>query len=119
MGTFWKEQLIPQVEILKRFCSILHNVVVNALTGIDQLIDPFSTNYWHKLILHTQMVLNAIQAMKGGHDIQNAFKGAKKLWFLSAMAETVSAQALGKLRELDLHAMDGLLFVCGRASTGL
>ena len=114
-----KEQLIPQVEILKRFRSILHNVVVNALPGIDRLIDPFSTNYWHRLIRRTQMVLTAIQAMKGEHDNQNAFKGAKKLWFLSAMAETVSAQASGKLRELDLHTMDGLLVVCGRASTGL
>ena len=84
-----KEQLIPKVEILKRFRSILHNVVVNALHGIDRLIDPFSTIYWHKLIRCTQIMLNAIQAIKGG-DTQNASQGAKKLWFLSAMAKTVS-----------------------------
>ena len=46
------------------------------------------------------MVLNAIQAMKGGHDTQNALKGAKELWFLSAMAETVSAQASGKITQV-------------------
>ena len=65
------------------------------------------------------MVLTAIQAMKGGHDTQDAFQSDKKLLFLSAMVETVSAQASGKLWELDLHTMDGLLVVCGRKSTGL
>ena len=114
-----KGTAIPQVEILKRFRSILHNVVVNCVPDIDRVIDLFSTNYWHKLIRRTQMVLTAIQAIKDRHDTQNAFTSAKKLWFLSAMAETASAQASGKLRELDLRTMDVLLVVCGRASTGL
>ena len=59
-----KDQLIPQVEILKRFRGIIQNTEVKTTYGIDQLIDPFSTNYWSKLIRKTQMVMLAVQAMQ-------------------------------------------------------
>ena len=114
-----KDQLIPQVEILKRFCGIIQNTEVNTTYGIDQLIDPFSTNYWSKLIRKTQMVMLAVQAMQSRQCTSNHLNDAKHLWFVSAMPETVAAQAAGKLRELDIQELNGLKVIRGRASTGL
>ena len=116
-----KDQLIPQVEILKRFRCLIQNTEASELSGIDQLIDPFSTNNWNKIVRRTQMLLLAIQTMKSGNSgfNSNLVKEAKRLWFLSAMVETIEAQKAGKLKELDIQDINGLKVTCGRAAAGL
>ena len=98
---------------------MIQNTEVDTTYRIDQLIDPFFTNYWGKLIRKTQMVMLAVQAMQSRECTSNRLKDAKHLWFLSAMPETVAAQAAGKLRELDIQELNGLKVIRGRASTGL
>ena len=65
------------------------------------------------------MVMLAVQAMQSRQCTSNHLNDAKHLWFVSAMPETVAAQAAGKLRELDIQELNGLKVIRGRASTGL
>lgn len=51
--------------------------------------------------------------------VDNSLEAAKKLWFLSAMPDTIAALDSGKLKELDIQEVDGLKVVCGRAFVGL
>ena len=115
-----KEHLVPQVELLKRFRCLIQTTAVSKPTGIDQLIDPLSTNYWSKLVRRTQNILLAVHKMQPGDMVSSSMvEEAKRLWFLSAMGETVEAQNAGKLRELDLKDVNGLKVICGRASVGM
>ena len=116
-----KDQLIPQVEILKRFRCLIQATTTTEVFGIAQLIDPYSTNNWDVLVRKTQVLLLIIQKMKrcNSDNTSNLVKEAKHLWFLSAMKETIEAMDAGKLKELDLQDIDGLKVVSGRASAGL
>ena len=59
-----KDEFVPQSELLKRFRCLIQNVNVEEVHDISKLLDPFSTNYWDRLIRKTQLVLHAIQLMK-------------------------------------------------------
>ena len=74
-----KEQLVPQLEILKRFRCVIQNTNVETTFGIHVLIDPFSTNQWHNLLRRTQMVMSAVQTMKTGQRSFSSVKEAKHL----------------------------------------
>ena len=115
-----KDNLIPQEELLKRFRCLIQSTTVSESVGIDQLLNPFSTNYWNKLVRQTQVIMLCAQAMKPGVlDKSSMVAEAKRAWYLSAMGATVEAQAEGKLKELDVKDMNGLKVICGRASVGL
>ena len=116
-----KDQLIPQVEILKRFRCLIQATATSEICGITQLIDPYSTNYWDVLVRRTQMLLLIVERMKpcNSGNTSTLAKEAKQLWFLSAMKETIEAMNEGKLKELDLQDHNGLKVLFGRASAGL
>ena len=95
-----RKDLIPQVEVLKRFRGIIHKIEALVPPSVTNLIDPFSTNYCHKLIRRIQMVMAAAQIIKSGDSASIYVNDAKRLWFLSAMPETTAAQRAGELREL-------------------
>ena len=88
--------------------------------GVEQLIDPYSTNDWNKLIGITQIMLTWFHKTIVSHS--NAallLQHAKKLWFISAMPATIAAVNAGRLRELDIQEIDGLKVVQGRAASGM
>ena len=116
-----KDEHIPQIELLKRFRCIIQKTDVQVeVSGINQLIDPFSTNSWEKLLRRTQFVLYAFQGKTylAVDDIQ-IIEEAKRQWFISEMVHTQEALQRGRLKELNIHDMNGMKVVCGRASTGL
>ena len=45
-----KEDCIPQSELLKLFRGLIQKTDAISYTGIHQLIDPWGTNYWDKLL---------------------------------------------------------------------
>jgi hypothetical protein len=115
-----KDDFIPQNELIKRYRTILHHVVAEAAPGIDQLIDPYSTNSWDKLLSKTQALLVWHHQYKlGSVEAAATLNHAKKLWFQTAMKDTHDALAKGRLRELDIQQSDGLLVTAGRAKAGL
>ena len=115
-----KDEHIPQSELLKRFRCLIQNVQTENVLGVNQLIDPFSTNYWDKLINKTQLLLIPFHNKKyGSTDDASRIVSAKRLWFLTAMPDTMDALNAGKLKELDVRDIDGMKVVCGRASAGL
>ena len=122
-----KEDHIPQGEILKRYRNMIHLIQADhqQKRDIASIIDPFYTNYWEKLIRKTELVLKWAFSMpffqlSHGESTLSAQKAyAKKLWFLSAMNETREAMSAGKLKELNVVEVDGILVIIGRAQTGL
>ena len=52
-----KDDYIPQCELLKQF-RMIHLTEAIPLSGVEQLIDPFSTNDWNKLLRSTQVMLS-------------------------------------------------------------
>ena len=56
-----KDDHIPQNELLKRYRCLIQNTQVEVLPGIDQLLDPHSTNDWNKLIHKTQLLLKCFR----------------------------------------------------------
>ena len=53
----YKEDCIPNSELLKLFCGLIQKTDAICLTGIHQLICPWSTNFWCKLLGRTQKLL--------------------------------------------------------------
>ena len=47
------------------------------------------------------------------------FTQSQRLWFLSVMSDTHAAVKTGRLKELNIQKVDGIVFVQGRASTGM
>ena len=89
--------------------------------GIHVLIDPQSTNDWDKLIQRSQFLLKSVQTLLRLVIDSDAtrLELAERLWFLSAMKETVEAQQAGRLKSLCIEEKDRLLVVTGRAKNGL
>ena len=110
---------------MKRYRHIVHAVQVRPESSIQKVIDPFRTNYWEKLIQITQLVLKwlfktpSFQLSHGASALSTQKSYAKKLWFLSVMNDTREAMRGGKLKELNVVEVDGLLVIIGRAQTGL
>ena len=52
-----KDSKIPSSEILKKFRAVVHHINEVPEIGVQNLIDPFSTNYWDVLIRHTEVLL--------------------------------------------------------------
>ena len=88
--------------------------------GVDQIIDPYCTNDWEKLINKTQLLLIPFHKIRYGEsDVGQRVAIAKNLWFRSVMDDTNDALVNGKLKELDVKDIDGLKVVLGRAEIGL
>ena len=58
--------------------------------GFHNLIDPYSTNYWHKLIKRTYTLLSLVCLRQGVSDA-NIFERAEMSWFKYPMRETKKA----------------------------
>ena len=59
-----KDSHIPTCEILKKYRGIVHKAeVVVVSRGIDNLIDPYSTNDWDRLIQRSQILLKGAQIL--------------------------------------------------------
>ena len=115
-----KEACIPESEVLKRFRCIIQVAQTHISYGIHCLIDPYSTNSWERLIRRTQLLLIPFRPRNAQVVSQaSLIQSAKRLWFISAMPDTLSALDSGRLRELDIQVIDGLQVVHGRASHGL
>ena len=126
-----KEECIPQNELLKQFrCIIRHiDAIVPAddevlaeapSVGIENLIDPYSTNEWNRIISSTQVLLSWYhKVLVPNSNSTVTLQHANRLWFQSAMPSTVAALNAGRLRELDVREIDGLLVMQGRASAGM
>ena len=115
-----KENYIPQMELLKRFRGIVQNAELKINVGIEQLIDPDSTNSWDELVRQTQVLLIPFQKFRDGElNATKRITDAKNLWFQSVMKETREALEKGKLKELSVQTEDGILVVIGRAKKGL
>ena len=53
------------------------------------------------------------------HTETKILEHAKKLWFLSAMPETIEALNSGRLKELNVKNDNGIIVIQGRASAGM
>ena len=86
---------------------MIQNVQAQPTSDITQLIDPCSTNDWIRLVRRTQLLLfpfyNKMQQFTSDASL---IERAKRLWFLSAMPDTIKALTAGKLRELDVRTVD-------------
>ena len=120
-GTTRKGDHIPQSELLKKYRGIINATNVQEAVGVQQLIDPHSTNDWDVLIRKTSHVLQGVEAFDSAKrsNIGQGTVDAKVLWFRSAMKDTIEAEEKGRLRELDLQNVNGMRVVIGRAKTGL
>ena len=116
-----KDSHIPSCEILRKYRGIIHRTQVVVSRGIHVLIDPHSTNDWDKLIQRSQFLLKSVQTLLRLVIDSDAtrLELAERLWFLSAMKETVEAQQAGRLKSLCIEEKDRLLVVTGRAKNGL
>ena len=117
-----KDSHIPTCEILKKYRGIVHKAeVVVVSRGIGNLIDPYSTNDWDRLIQRSQILLKGAQILLKLVIDSDAtrLELAERLWFRSAMKETVTARELGRLKNLNVEEKDGLIVVSGRAKSGL
>ena len=116
-----KDEHIPHNELLKKYRAAINAINVEDKTGIDQLIDPYSTNDWDVLVRRTKNVLLAVETLDkfDKTNVKQEKVDAKVLWFRSAMKDTLEAQAKGRLKELDIEDVDGMKVVVGRAQTGL
>ena len=111
-----KEEHIPQNELLKQFRCMIHVTEASLPLSIANVIDPLRTNNWHKLLRVTQFVLSWFHNVHV--DDTNAalrLQQAKRLWFLSAMPDTVAAMKAGRLRELDIQDRDGIKVIQDKA----
>ena len=111
-----KDECIPQNELLKQFRCMIQVTEAQPSPGIEQIIDPFRTNNWNKLLRLTQFMLTWFHKTRvADSNAGLVLKQAKKLWFLSAMPATVEAMKAGRLRALDVQNIDGV--IQGRATT--
>ena len=93
---------------------------VDPPTGVEHLIDPHSTNSWNKLIRFTQVMLSWYhKTLVDNSNSTLTLQHARKLWFISAMPATITALKAGRLRELDIHQVDGVQVIQGRAASGM
>ena len=115
-----KEGCIPQSELLKLFRGLIQTTNASIPTGIDQLIDPWSTNYWSKLLRVTQNLLHWYNKVHVP-DFTNAntLQHAMRLWYLSVMPETNTALEKGRLKDLNVRDENGIKVVQGRAPSGM
>ena len=115
-----KDECIPQNELLKQFRCMIQLTEASPPTGVEQLIDPYSTNDWNKLLGFTQVMLSWFhKALVPHSNAALILQHSKKLWFHSAMPATIAAVKAGRLRELDIQEIDGLQVVQGRAASGM
>ena len=115
-----KDDHIPQNELLKRYRCLIQNTQVEVLPGIDQLLDPHSTNDWNKLIHKTQLLLKCFrQGTLVPMDTATRITASHRLWFLTVMCQTTKALNEGRLKELDIRDFDGMKVVIGRAQTSI
>ena len=89
--------------------------------GIDVLIDPYCTNDWDRLVQRSQILLKGAQILLKLVIDSDAIRLelAEKLWFRSAMKETITALEAGRLKNLNVEEKDGLIVVAGRAKSGI
>ena len=115
-----KEDYIPQAELLKKYRCLIQMVDWKVKYGVDQIIDPYCTNDWEKLINKTQLLLIPFHKIRYGEsDVGQRVVIAKNLWFRSVMDDTNDALVNEKFKELDVKDIDGLKVVLGRAEIGL
>ena len=86
---------------------------------MGQLIDPYFTNDWDKLIKRTYAYLIPFLRKRGVTDETAALELAEQCWFRYAMEDTITAEEQGKLKHLFTVEKDGLIVVMGRAKAGL
>ena len=88
--------------------------------SIDQVLSPFSTNNWNKLIRVTQLLLSWFYKVCAPETCAALMLTQSQwLWFLSVMSETHAAVKAGRLKELNIQEVDGIVVMQGRASTGM
>ena len=85
--------------------------------SIQDLLDPMCTNDWNKLIRYTKNLHKWFYIVHiDSHTETKILEHAKKLWFLSAMPETIEAFNSGRLKELNVKNDNGIIIIQGRAS---
>ena len=116
-----KDDCIPQGELLKQFrCLIQATEVTNTLHGINQILSPFRTNYWTKLLRLTQLLLSWYHKIHVPNtSAALTLESSKNLWFLSVMPDTMEALKAGRLKELNTKIVDGIVLMQGRATSGM
>ena len=87
--------------------------------GIHQLIDPFFTNDWERLIGRTVVFMEPFLNKRGVSSKSEKIQAAERLWFIHAMKDTKVAAENGKLRHLFCEERDGMVVVVGRAKKGM
>jgi hypothetical protein len=98
-----KDDCIPSNELLKQFRCLIQMTESSFPSEIEKIIDPMRTNDWNKIVRLTQTLLQWLYTVH----VPNAsaatiLQHAKRLWFLSAMPDTVAALKAGRLKELDI-----------------
>ena len=116
-----KDDHIPHNELLKKYRGLIQAIKVGPSVGIDNLIDPYSTNDWNVLLHRTQNVMDVVKQLDKSKksSVSQGRVDAKVLWFRSVTQATIEAQNQGKLKELDMQDKDGMKVVIGRAKEGL
>ena len=61
-----KENYIPQAELLKKYRCMIQMVEWEVKYCVDQIIDPYCTNDWEKLINKTQLLLIPFHKIRYG-----------------------------------------------------
>ena len=95
------DSVIPSNEILKKYRGMVQEIDVHVDEGVHNLLDPYSTNYWDKLIKRTHTLLSFAFRRQGVSDA-SLLERAEMLWFRYAMKETKKAHSDGHLKKLYL-----------------
>ena len=115
-----KDDCIPQNELLKQFRCMIQATDASPSPSIDQVLSPFSTNNWNKLIRVTQFLLSWFYKVCAPETCAALMlTQSQRLWFLSVMSETHASVKAGRLKELNIQEVDGIVVMQGRASTGM
>ena len=105
-------------EILNKYRGMVQEIDVLVDKTVHNLIDPYNTNYWDKLIKRTHTLLSFLCRRQGVSDA-SMLDRAKMLRFRYVMRETKKAHSDRHLKKLYLKELDGLIVVIRRASAGL
>ena len=86
---------------------------------MHNLIDPYFTNDWQRLISRTVVFLNPFLNKRNVHSQSAKIEIAEKTWFRQAMKDTRSAVRSGQLNHLLCEEGEGMIVVIGRAKHSL